>query len=133
MLWKTLVCMRFNQLYCDSLHESLPCHHPIFPFSCEVVPADTMDLYVATTGSVRLMDFNPVGGSTVPLLFEWEELGYGEHPTSPSLIYSMTDAELLHCAKQLLCCVIRRLQCRWLCADTVSMQRSTSNALFFML
>ncbi len=24
------------------------------------------------------MDFNPVGGSTAPLLFDWDELGYGE-------------------------------------------------------
>ena len=39
--------------------------------------ADTMDVYVATTGKVRLMDFNPVGGATAPLLFDWEELGYG--------------------------------------------------------
>ncbi len=37
-----------------------------------------MDVYVATTGTVRLMDFNPVGGSTAPLLFDWDELGYGE-------------------------------------------------------
>lgn len=42
------------------------------------VPADCMDVYVATTGTVRLMDFNPVGGSTAPLLFDWDELGYGE-------------------------------------------------------
>jgi hypothetical protein len=40
--------------------------------------ADTMDVYVATNGTVRLMDFNPVGGSTAPLLFDWDELGYGE-------------------------------------------------------
>ena len=40
--------------------------------------ADTMDVYVARTGTVRLMDFNPVRGSTAPLLFDWDELGYGE-------------------------------------------------------
>lgn len=38
-----------------------------------------MDVYVATSGTVKLMDFNPIGGSTVPLLYEWDELGYGEH------------------------------------------------------
>ncbi len=37
--------------------------------------ADTFDAYVATTGSVKLVDFNPVGGTTSPLLFEWHELG----------------------------------------------------------
>ncbi len=45
----------------------------------ESCAADTMDVYVATNGTVRLMDFNPVGGSTAPLLFEWDELGYGEN------------------------------------------------------
>ena len=25
---------------------------------------------------IRLIDFNPIGGATCPLLFEWEELGY---------------------------------------------------------
>lgn len=43
-----------------------------------------MDVYVATTGKVRLMDFNPVGGVTAPLLFDWDELGYGEHMLSCS-------------------------------------------------
>lgn len=41
-----------------------------------------MDVYVATSGKVRLMDFNPVGGFTAPLLFEWAELGYGESMVS---------------------------------------------------
>lgn len=41
-----------------------------------------MDVYVATTGKVRLLDFNPVGGFTAPLLFDWDELGYGEHMLS---------------------------------------------------
>lgn len=45
-----------------------------------------MDVYVATTGKVRLMDFNPVGGFTAPLLFQWDELGYGEHMLSCSHI-----------------------------------------------
>eukprot|EP00887_Chlorella_sp_A99_P003503 scaffold7.g3503.t1 len=36
----------------------------------------TYDLYVTTTQQVRLVDFNPVGGTTAPLLFTWEELGY---------------------------------------------------------
>ena len=40
-----------------------------------------MDVYVATNGTVKLMDFNPVGGSTAPLLFDWAELGYTS--TSP--------------------------------------------------
>ena len=37
-----------------------------------------MDIYVATNGTIKLMDFNPVGGSTAPLLFDWNELGYGK-------------------------------------------------------
>ena len=37
-----------------------------------------MDIYVATNGTVKLMDFNPVGASTAPLLFEWQELDYGK-------------------------------------------------------
>lgn len=31
----------------------------------------------ATAEAVKLLDFNPVGGTTAPLLFSWEELGYG--------------------------------------------------------
>lgn len=38
-----------------------------------------MDVYAATNGRVKLMDFNPVGGSTAALLFDWNELGYGKH------------------------------------------------------
>lgn len=33
-----------------------------------------MDVYVSRKGRVRLMDFNPFGGSTLPLLYTWEEL-----------------------------------------------------------
>lgn len=36
----------------------------------------TADVYVASdSDAVRLIDFNPVGGTTSPLLFSWEELG----------------------------------------------------------
>ena len=35
---------------------------------------DTFDVYVARNGTVRLVDFNPFGGSTLPLLFTWTEL-----------------------------------------------------------
>ncbi len=36
----------------------------------------TWDVYVASdTDAVRLIDFNPIGGTTAPLLFTWEELG----------------------------------------------------------
>ena len=31
---------------------------------------------------IRLLDFNPIGGATSPLLYTWEELGY--HVDSPS-------------------------------------------------
>eukprot|EP00798_Chlamydomonas_sp_ICE-L_P008641 gene8641-34089_t len=37
----------------------------------------TYDVYVATNGSVKLMDFGPMDDSTSPLLFSWEELGLG--------------------------------------------------------
>lgn len=43
-----------------------------------LVHADTFDVYVATDGRVRLIDFNPVGFTTQPLSFSWQELGYGE-------------------------------------------------------
>lgn len=37
-------------------------------------------MYVASDSSaVRLVDFNPVGGTTAPLLFTWEELGLEEY------------------------------------------------------
>jgi hypothetical protein len=34
----------------------------------------TCDIYVAASGRVKLVDFNPVGGTTSALLFRWEEL-----------------------------------------------------------
>ncbi|GAB4815495.1 hypothetical protein N2152v2_002541 [Parachlorella kessleri] len=43
------------------------------------LPHYTYDVYVAETAdAVKLIDFNPVGGTTSPLLFSWEELPYGE-------------------------------------------------------
>ena len=42
-----------------------------------VADADTLDVYAATNGKVRLIDFNPAGGFTAPLLFDWDDLGYG--------------------------------------------------------
>ena len=38
--------------------------------------ADALDLYIATTGTVRIVDFNPICCTTSPLLFSWEELPY---------------------------------------------------------
>lgn len=38
---------------------------------------DTYDVYVTSSNTVRLIDFNPVGGSTATLLFDsWADLGY---------------------------------------------------------
>lgn len=34
----------------------------------------TFDVYVRADGRVKLIDFNPWGGYTLPLLFTWEEL-----------------------------------------------------------
>jgi hypothetical protein len=34
----------------------------------------TFDAYVHTSGRARLIDINPVGGTTAPLLFEWGDL-----------------------------------------------------------
>jgi hypothetical protein len=34
------------------------------------------DVYVTTALVVKLLDINPIGGATSPLLFTWEELGY---------------------------------------------------------
>jgi hypothetical protein len=36
--------------------------------------ADTYDVYVTSNGTVRVLDFNPWGGATLPLLFTWDEL-----------------------------------------------------------
>jgi hypothetical protein len=36
--------------------------------------ADTYDVYVTGRGNVRVLDFNPWGGATLPLLFTWTEL-----------------------------------------------------------
>ncbi|KAJ9505991.1 hypothetical protein QJQ45_016979 [Haematococcus lacustris] len=36
----------------------------------------TFDAYVASTGTVKLLDFNPAGATTSPLLYSWEEMGY---------------------------------------------------------
>lgn len=42
-----------------------------------------MDVYVATNGAVRILDFNPIADTTSPLLFDWEELPYDwPRPTS---------------------------------------------------
>ena len=34
-------------------------------------------MYVTTALSVRIIDFNPIGGTTSALLFTWAELGFG--------------------------------------------------------
>ncbi|OVA12288.1 hypothetical protein BVC80_1577g19 [Macleaya cordata] len=41
----------------------------------------TFDVYVTNDGRVKLIDFNPWGAFTLPLLFTWEELetGFGEN------------------------------------------------------
>ena len=60
-----------------------------------------MDVYVATSGTVRLMDFNPVGGSTAPLLFDWDELGYGKQMllmTGPCLDVLQVMPAFVRCA-----------------------------------
>ena len=31
-------------------------------------------MYVTSNGTVRVLDFNPWGGATLPLLFTWDEL-----------------------------------------------------------
>lgn len=41
-------------------------------------PTDTYDVYVATNGVVKIVDFNPAGGTTSALLFTWEELEEAE-------------------------------------------------------
>lgn len=37
-------------------------------------PADVFDVCVMPKARVRLLDFNPPGGTTQPLMFTWEEL-----------------------------------------------------------
>lgn len=45
--------------------------------------ADTFDAYVATSDAVKVIDFNPVGGTTSPLLFSWQELGWAQGLAEP--------------------------------------------------
>ena len=47
-------------------------------YYCGVLVADTFDVYVTAKGTVRLLDFNPAGGTTSPLLFDWAELPFGQ-------------------------------------------------------
>jgi len=35
-------------------------------------------VYVTPKGTIRLLDFNPAGGTTSPLLFDWADLPHGE-------------------------------------------------------
>lgn len=42
------------------------------------------DVYITSKGKVKLLDFNPIGGVTSPLLFSWEELGYDAEAVEPS-------------------------------------------------
>jgi hypothetical protein len=51
-------------------------HRGHLPATFLLCPAAvTFDAYVATNNTVKLIDFNPVGGTTSPLLFTWRELG----------------------------------------------------------
>ncbi|KAK9792491.1 hypothetical protein WJX73_008072 [Symbiochloris irregularis] len=43
-----------------------------------ILPDYTCDVYINTKGQVRLVDFNPIGGTTSPLLFQWEELPFSK-------------------------------------------------------
>lgn len=47
--------------------------------------ADAYDVYVTPRGVVRLVDINPVGGTTSPLLFDWAELPYDHRMQSAAL------------------------------------------------
>jgi len=53
---------------------------PVFP-----LPDYTYDVYVSTAGRVRLLDFNPYGGATLPLLFSWAELAAQTPTPTPPL------------------------------------------------
>ena len=41
------------------------------------------DVYVTSKRNVKLVDFNPWGGATLPLLFEWGELAVGREGAPP--------------------------------------------------
>jgi hypothetical protein len=43
---------------------------------------DAVDLYLAPSGAVRLLNFAPICATTSPLLFTWEELPYTHMHTS---------------------------------------------------
>ncbi|CAM6129597.1 unnamed protein product [Calypogeia fissa] len=45
----------------------------------------TFDCYVTKDGTVKLLDFNPWAGSTLPLLFSWEELEENYATTSAEI------------------------------------------------
>ena len=41
--------------------------------------ADVYDVHVTASRRVKIVDFNPWGGATIPLLFEWAELEAAAH------------------------------------------------------
>ncbi|CAD7700351.1 unnamed protein product [Ostreobium quekettii] len=63
-----------NTLGCPSCFWLLYLSKPSCVTCCEF--ADTYDVYITSSNRVKLIDFNPIGGSTSPLLFTWCELGY---------------------------------------------------------
>lgn len=51
----------------------------------------TFDVYVMGDGRVKVLDFNPWGAFTLPLLFSWEELesdGFGEETVDFRIVES---------------------------------------------
>ena len=53
----------------------------------------TFDAYVSPSLAVRLVDFNPVGGTTAPLLFDWRELGFMTEPEAEPKAEAEAEAE----------------------------------------
>ena len=50
------------------------CRAVVLTSSSPPLFADTVDLYVSPKKRVKVIDFNPWGAATLPLLFTWEEL-----------------------------------------------------------
>lgn len=47
------------------------------------------------SGGVRLLDFNPWGGATLPLLFSWAELGAAAAGEEPPELRVVEEAQLI--------------------------------------
>ncbi|XP_028101437.1 cell division cycle protein 123 homolog [Camellia sinensis] len=53
----------------------------------------TFDVYVRKDGQVKLLDFNPWGAFTLPLLFTWEELEQNFNENGNTLEFRIVESQ----------------------------------------